>query len=159
MSDWTEGLPLFEDADPPCPHCGKRASQPVRQRKVLTRADVVSKWKQVARAMPPFAKGSSTSLDAARYIVEHGEGLRIAVLTYLAGCGEKGATDDEGAEATGIYRYTYAPRRTELLNVGLVEPTGDSAPTGRGDGSVEAARWRVPAEVRAMMNGTLAVLR
>lgn len=56
--------------------------------------------------------------------------LRTAVLNYLRRSG--GATDDEGARATGIQPNTYRPRRLELEEMGLVVDTGERKPTGRG---------------------------
>lgn len=58
-------------------------------------------------------------------------GDRRRVLEFIASCGAHGATDDEVAAGTGLYLYTAAPRRVELVNAGLVVRSGERRQTPR----------------------------
>ena len=49
---------------------------------------------------------------------------RLAVLEAIAAAGADGLTDAEGSIATGLYLYTYAPRRVELRDADWVEDSG-----------------------------------
>ena len=59
--------------------------------------------------------------------------MRLAVLRAIELAGDRGLTDWEGSEVTGIYLYTYAPRRVELKEGGWVEDSGlrRSTPSGK----------------------------
>lgn len=79
---------------------------------------------------------------------------RRTVLDYVASCGDAGATDDEIASATGLLRYTAAPRRNELLNGGWVMDSGRRRSTNtRSPANVwvltAAARTRLAADLAA----------
>jgi len=70
---------------------------------------------------------------------------RLEVLHALAAAGDpdnggRGLTDWEGSQTTGIWLYTYAPRRVELLNGGWVEDSGHRRPT---PSRKSAAVWRL----------------
>ena len=93
--------------------------------------------------VPPSSRGNMNSIEAAKYISAHARSKRSAVLCYLLGKGDQGASDDEGSRELTMYRYTYAPRRCELERAGLVEPTGESVSTGRGRGQTTSMRYRV----------------
>lgn len=57
---------------------------------------------------------------------------RRKVLDAIAAAGERGMTDDEVAGETGMYRYSAAPRRNELLRDGWVEDSGRTRTNERG---------------------------
>lgn len=71
---------------------------------------------------------------------------RLAVLEALVVAGSHGLTDYEGAKTTGIYLYTYAPRRVELVEYGWIEDSGRRRPAGSGK---LAAVWRLSEQGRA----------
>lgn len=50
--------------------------------------------------------------------------LEHSVYNALRIVGSSGLTDEEGAVATNLYKYTYAPRRTRLMHRGLVVDSG-----------------------------------
>ena len=63
---------------------------------------------------------------------------RQAVLEALLAA-PHGLTDPEIAEHTGLYLYSAAPRRTELLQAGWVEDSGLRRDSGRGRNAIV---WR-----------------
>ncbi len=136
--------PVATDGDRHCPTCG-HLPETVQAPKVatLTVTQVQAAYLRALDAIPPHTRGSATSLEAARWIATHARSMRSAVLCYLLGKGDTGASDDEGARELSMYRYTYAPRRVELESVGLVEQTGEAVSTGRGKGHTKAMRYRV----------------
>lgn len=56
---------------------------------------------------------------------------RLTALHALAAAGDNGLTDWEGSIVTGLYLYTYAPRRVDLKKSGWVEDSGKRRPTPR----------------------------
>lgn len=65
--------------------------------------------------VPPTRRDApDTSREAARRIVGHAPTQRAAVLAFIIGCGEHGATDPEIAAGVGIPIQSVNPRRGEL---------------------------------------------
>ncbi|MFA6045978.1 MAG: hypothetical protein WC718_13430 [Phycisphaerales bacterium] len=65
--------------------------------------------------VPPTRRNApETSREAARRIVGHAPTQRAAVLAFIVGCGEHGATDPEIAAGVGIPIQSVNPRRGEL---------------------------------------------
>ena len=62
---------------------------------------------------------------------------RLAVLEAIAAAVD-GLTDSEGAHVTGLWLYTYAPRRVELVEGGWIEDSTKRRPTPSGK---SAAVW------------------
>ena len=83
---------------------------------------------------------TDTSIEAAIKVTPRVSDLQRTVLDFLRLQGEHGATDEEIAEATGLYLYTSAPRRGELCINGYVEDSGDRRCTVRGR---RAIVWRI----------------
>lgn len=130
--------------DMTCPTCGQVPEiKQAPKVATLTVTQVRVAYLRALEAVPAHTRNSGTSLEAAKYIAQYARSKRSAVLLYLLGKGDKGASDDEGARDLSMYRYTYAPRRVELEFVGLVEPTGEAVATGRGRGHTTAMRHRV----------------
>lgn len=59
---------------------------------------------------------------------------RQKVLAAIVASGERGLTDAEGEEVTGLRHQSYTPRRLELERMGLVRAPGEkrATPSGRG---------------------------
>ena len=55
--------------------------------------------------------------------------LRAKVLTFIAGCGDDGATDFEIADGLGMLESTARARRVELRDSGLVVDSGQRRST------------------------------
>lgn len=68
---------------------------------------------------------------------------RLKVLLAIARMGDVGLTDAEGAQTTGLYLYTYAPRRVELRDAGWIEDSGRRRLVTRS--RKPAAAWRLSA--------------
>ena len=75
-------------------------------------------------ATPPAQAHSATSKAAADGIKILAAGLRGRVLSFIDSCGERGATDEEISQATGINPSTARPRRVELATRGLITKNG-----------------------------------
>jgi len=73
-----------------------------------------------------------TSDAAAASIAPTAAHLRGVVLAYIASCGERGATDEEGQRATGMGGNTYRPRRGELVRARLVAESAARRATASG---------------------------
>lgn len=73
--------------------------------------------------LPPYAKGSATSRDAAlavrSYIAQQGE----IVYAWIAECGSGGATQKEASAALGIGRPSMAARFNALAQAGRIRKT------------------------------------
>lgn len=65
-----------------------------------------------------------TELTAAQLAYPKSGTQRETVLRALAAVFPDGLTDDEISTKTGLYRYSAAPRRNELLGMGWVEDSG-----------------------------------
>lgn len=102
--------------------------------------------------MPPAHHNAprGTSDVAARRIRGVVPRLLDRVLTFLASCGEEGATDDEGEAALKMKPQTYTPRRGELVRAGLVVDTGRRRKTASGR---PAAVWIVTAHALKQTEG------
>lgn len=84
-----------------------------------------------------------TSRQAAKANAVRSGTQRAAVLEAIVA---HPGTDDEVAQRTQLYRYSAAPRRNELAELGLVEDSGVRRRTGRGS---DAVVWRSTARGRA----------
>lgn len=74
---------------------------------------------------------------------------RMTVLAAIAKAGDEGLTDHELADETGLFLYSCAPRRTELLHGGWVRDSGRRRTTPLG---AEAAVWVLADAARARLN-------
>lgn len=81
---------------------------------------------------PPAQPHSETSQAAAKAIKPVLNVLQQAVLDFLRKCGDSGATDEEGIDATAITASSYRPRRIELCDAGLVRDSGRKRETRSG---------------------------
>lgn len=72
----------------------------------------------------PYVKTSETSKQAAETMRERAPRVRTLVLNHIASKGREGTTDEAGEGETGIPPRTYAPRRKELVDLGLVLDSG-----------------------------------
>ena len=88
---------------------------------------------------PARQSHSATSCDAAERIKPAAGTLRELVLEHIASKGERGATDEEGSEATGIKEGTYRARRVGLMQAGLIHDSGALRKTRSGR---LAVAWR-----------------
>jgi hypothetical protein len=100
---------------------------------------------EIGKFHGPQAGAPETERQAAAGVYPRSGTKRLAVLAALAGAGQAGLTDFEGAAETGIYLYTYAPRRVELLDDGWLEDSGLRRPTSSGK---MAAVWRLSPQGR-----------
>jgi hypothetical protein len=73
---------------------------------------------------PPAQRHSPTSVAAAEAIRAAMPALRRRVLDALGDSGERGLTDEEGIDGTGLSPSTYRPRRVELCERGLCRDSG-----------------------------------
>ncbi len=85
----------------------------------------------------PFVVDSDTSRMAAESVVSLVRGHEKTVLELLRRCQ---MTDDALEEATGLPHQTVSARRNGLVAKGLVEDSGQTAPTRSGR---QAVVWRV----------------
>lgn len=81
-----------------------------------------------------------TELEAAYRVMPRTGTQRMIVLLAIGAAGDYGLTDQEIAEQTGLYLYSAAPRRNELLRGGWVEDSGYRRDTGRGG---QGIAWRL----------------
>lgn len=85
----------------------------------------------------PFVRKSRTSKAAAQRLTVSEE-QRRSVLAYLESCGDRGATDEEIQDGTGLGGSTERPRRIELERRGLIFKSESERPTRSGR---NAAVW------------------
>lgn len=85
-------------------------------------------------------QAKATELSAAYRVMPRTGTQRMIVLLTIAAAGEYGATDQEIADQSGLYLYSAAPRRNELLRGGWVEDSGFRRDTGRGGNAIA---WRL----------------
>ncbi len=78
---------------------------------------------------PPAQSHSLTSMAASVAIEPRAATLRRAVLDWLRGRGDEGATDEEIQDALSMNPSTQRPRRIELMRGGLVVDTGRTRTT------------------------------
>lgn len=96
-----------------------------------------------ARTRLRHAKGSVSSLRAAKAAVEWAPSARVEVLAYLL-LEPEGATDEEIQRDLRMNGSTERPRRVELVELGLVR---DSGGTGRTRSGGKATVWEaIPLE-------------
>ena len=106
-----------------CSKCGDR-HRVLKATKKLTKLQVKAALDRVLAKFPPYAIGNTASLLAAIGQMPKAPHLRIRVLLYLTSIYPESAHDTEASDAMSMYRYTYAPRRVELRDVGLVVDVG-----------------------------------
>ena len=82
-----------------------------------------------------------TSHLAAEEVSPHIRQLQMKVLCYAAGRGFGGFIDPEMNEDFGVQSSTYRTRRSELVDMGLIEDTGERLALG-GKGRKHAI-WRI----------------
>jgi len=80
----------------------------------------------------PFVAGCQTSIDAAVSMESSAPTLREKVLEFIRHMDAHGATDEEMQEALELNPSTQRPRRRELVQRGLVEPSSRKRPTRSG---------------------------
>ena len=85
----------------------------------------------------PFVRKSRTSKVAAKRLTVSEE-QRRQVLAFLGSCGDRGATDEEIQDGTGLGGSTERPRRVELERRGLIFKSELERPTRSGR---NAAVW------------------
>lgn len=104
----------------------------------------------VAEQMPaPFHHdGPGSEQEAAALITPRAGTLRERALVAIHGADEDGLTDHELAERTGIYLYSIAPRRSELVKLGWVEDSGIRRLT---PGNVHAVVWILSDRARTQL--------
>ena len=64
---------------------------------------------------PPAQRGSATSVAAAQAVRPDANTQRALVLSFLRGCGERGAIREEIGDALGMDSGTVCPRIWELM--------------------------------------------
>jgi len=74
-----------------------------------------------------------TELEAAALVRPKSGTQRVKVLEAIRAAGDRGLTDPELAQVTGLYLYSAAPRRVELCESGWVKDSGlrRMTPNGR----------------------------
>lgn len=73
---------------------------------------------------PPAQRHSPTSVAAAERIEPDAATLRAAVLAFIRGRGDHGATDEEVQDGLVMNPSTERPRRRELQQAGMVRDSG-----------------------------------
>ena len=94
------------------------------------------------------ARARDTERAAALAVTPRTGTQRRRVLEAIAAAGADGLTDHELADTTGLYLYSAAPRRTELLRGGWVRDSGRRRATPLGG---EAAVWTLTEEGAARL--------
>jgi hypothetical protein len=97
------------------------------------------------------ATGSDTERAAALAVMPRSGTQRATVLEAIA-ASPSGLTDAELAEVTGLYLYSAAPRRCELVAGGWVRDTGRRRRTGHGN---PAAVWVLTLEGAERLAGSV----
>ena len=90
-----------------------------------------------------YVHGSDTSQEAASTIQIHLARLESRVFDFLQARGERGATDEEIQQGLGMVSNTERPRRVRLVELRLVEDSGERRKNLSGR---RAAVWRVRRE-------------
>jgi hypothetical protein len=96
--------------------------------------------------------GRDTERAAAELIEPKTGTQRAAVLAAIAAAPD-GLTDEQIADTTGLYLYSAAPRRTELVKGGWVHDSGERRTTSRG---TPAVVWVLTAAGRAALERSAA---
>lgn len=92
-----------------------------------------------------------TAVSAAQLITPRAGSLRALALNAIAAAEPDGLTDVELAAATGVYLYSIAPRRTELLHAGWLDDSGRRRPTPQ---RRPAIVWVLSDDARSLLNST-----
>lgn len=109
---------------------------------------MASEWQQLSLDQLPtqntvgqhHSGARATEVEAAEMVMPRTGTQRLAVLDLIATTGDLGISDADIARRTGIYLYSAAPRRVELLRMGWIEDAGTVSATGRGG---NGTRWRL----------------
>lgn len=104
----------------------------------------------------PFARGSSTSRQAALDHYPRSGSLRARVLEAVYRAGHHGATSDELAERHGWRLYSVKPRLIELRRGGWLQLSGETRPSVTGspvDVHVATARARERLDAELSVSG------
>ena len=80
----------------------------------------------------PSVRRSRTSREAAAKIAPSMNRLQAELLDFMISRGERGATDEEAQDGSGMAPNTQRPRRRELLQKGLIVAAGEVRPTKSG---------------------------
>jgi hypothetical protein len=86
----------------------------------------------VSDQMPLWVKGSKTSRAAAVSVAPRLNELQGVVMSYIAGRGTRGATDEEITHDLKMNPSTARPRRIELVEMGKVRASTQTRPTVSG---------------------------
>lgn len=84
----------------------------------------MSKGGYIDHPMLPFSEPDTSRAAAVSMAPSVGQ-LQSMVLAHIRSCHWQGVTDDEGEHRLGLHHTTYAPRRNELVKLGLVEDSGN----------------------------------
>jgi hypothetical protein len=82
-----------------------------------------------------------TSREAAEVVSPVIRQVRLAVLQYAESCGAPGFTDVALNAHFASHSSTYRTRRRELVDLGMIEDTGERVTVG--DGGRRHAVWRI----------------
>ena len=97
---------------------------------------------------PYHHDGPGSEQEASALITPRAGTLRERALVAIHGAGEDGLTDHELARKTGVYLYSIAPRRSELVKLGWVEDSGERRLT---PGGVHAVVWVLSGRARGQL--------
>lgn len=96
-------------------------------------------------SLPPYVRGSATSKAAAVSQIHAVKADEARVLSYIQGCGYRGATDDEVEVALSMLHQTASARRRGLVLKDFVIDSGRTRPTRTG---CHATVWVTPANAK-----------
>lgn len=122
---------LFSTDTNPCPIC---PHGPAVHHDGVCGYPACSCGRPVARATDP-----DTSHQAAEDALPRAQRHRDLALTALRSAGDRGLTDFELADLTGVAQTSIGVRRHELVKLGLVAKTDDRRPAPSGSASIV---WR-----------------
>jgi hypothetical protein len=95
-------------------------------------ADLSPDRRRMSDQMPLWIKGSETSRAAAVSVAPRLNELQGVVMSYIAGRGSRGATDEEITRDLKMNPSTARPRRIELVEMGKIRSSGRTRPTVSG---------------------------
>ncbi len=101
-------------------------------RREMVRRMGYAKVGQTGEAAMPYAKGSSTSKQAAESHGGHKQKMVERVRTYIISCGLHGTTRQEAAEALGMITQTCTARFADLVKKELIFDSGRRRVTDTG---------------------------
>ena len=85
---------------------------------------------------PQAVRWSATSRASAQRIKTHAPSLRDRVRAAFRDARERGLTDQEGQQQSGIVGDSWRPRRCELVQAGKLRDSGQRRRTASGDFAV-----------------------